>query len=32
MELFLKKDFLQVTGSFKDRGARYCLLSLSDVG
>lgn len=30
MELYLKKDFLQSTGSFKERGARYALLMLSD--
>ncbi|XP_067617595.1 L-threonine ammonia-lyase [Eurosta solidaginis] len=30
MDLYLKKDFLQVTGSFKERGARYALLCLSD--
>uniref|UniRef100_A0A0A1XLJ8 Serine racemase n=1 Tax=Zeugodacus cucurbitae TaxID=28588 RepID=A0A0A1XLJ8_ZEUCU len=30
MDLYLKKDFLQVTGSFKERGARYALLSLSE--
>ena len=30
VDLFLKKDFLQVTGSFKERGARYALLMLSD--
>ncbi|XP_046477432.1 L-threonine ammonia-lyase-like isoform X1 [Neodiprion pinetum] len=30
MELYLKKDFLQTTGSFKERGARYALLMLSD--
>ncbi|XP_061393892.1 L-threonine ammonia-lyase [Musca vetustissima] len=30
MDLYLKKDFLQYTGSFKERGARYALLSLSD--
>ncbi|RNA15110.1 threo-3-hydroxyaspartate ammonia-lyase-like [Brachionus plicatilis] len=29
MEIFFKKDFLQYTGSFKERGARYALLSLS---
>lgn len=28
MEIFLKKDFLQYTGSFKERGARYALLML----
>ncbi|XP_017491093.1 PREDICTED: L-threonine ammonia-lyase-like [Rhagoletis zephyria] len=30
MDLYLKKDFLQVTGSFKERGARYALLCLTD--
>ncbi|XP_066991883.2 L-threonine ammonia-lyase-like [Anabrus simplex] len=29
MEVYLKKEFLQYTGSFKERGARYALLSLS---
>lgn len=29
MDLYLKKDFLQYTGSFKERGARYALLSLN---
>lgn len=29
MEIFFKKDFLQYTGSFKERGARYALLSLN---
>ncbi|CAF0704517.1 unnamed protein product [Brachionus calyciflorus] len=29
MEIFFKKDFLQYTGSFKERGARFALLSLS---
>lgn len=28
MDIFLKKDFLQYTGSFKERGARYALLML----
>lgn len=28
MEIYLKKEFLQFTGSFKERGARYCLLQL----
>lgn len=27
--VYLKKDFMQFTGSFKERGARYALLSLS---
>ncbi|KAI8115310.1 hypothetical protein FF38_09000 [Lucilia cuprina] len=30
MDLYLKKDFLQYTGSFKERGARYALLSLTE--
>ncbi|XP_031619975.1 uncharacterized protein LOC116338699 [Contarinia nasturtii] len=30
MDLYLKKDLLQFTGSFKERGARYALLKLSD--
>ncbi|XP_075148718.1 serine racemase [Haematobia irritans] len=30
MDLYLKKDFLQYTGSFKERGARYALLCLSE--
>ncbi|XP_059615789.1 L-threonine dehydratase catabolic TdcB-like [Phlebotomus argentipes] len=30
MDLYLKKEFLQFTGSFKERGARYALLMLSD--
>ncbi|KAL3288306.1 hypothetical protein HHI36_002754 [Cryptolaemus montrouzieri] len=29
MDIYLKKDFLQNTGSFKERGARYALLMLS---
>jgi len=29
MDLYLKKDYLQVTGSFKERGARYSLIKLS---
>lgn len=29
MEIFLKKEFLQYTGSFKERGARYTLLMLN---
>ena len=29
MEIFFKKDFLQYTGSFKERGARFALLSLT---
>ena len=31
MEIYFKKDFLQYTGSFKERGARYSLLKLSKV-
>ena len=31
IEIFLKKDFLQYTGSFKERGARYALLTLKKV-
>uniref|UniRef100_T1GDD9 L-serine deaminase n=1 Tax=Megaselia scalaris TaxID=36166 RepID=T1GDD9_MEGSC len=30
MDLYLKMDFMQHTGSFKERGARYALLSLSE--
>lgn len=30
MDLYLKKDFVQITGSFKERGARYALLQLSE--
>ena len=29
MEVFFKEDYTQVTGSFKERGARNTLLSLS---
>ena len=29
MDLYLKKDYLQVTGSFKERGARYTIIKLS---
>lgn len=29
MEIYLKKEFLQFTGSFKERGARNCLLHLT---
>ena len=29
MDLYLKKDYLQVTGSFKERGARYSIIKLS---
>ncbi|XP_039297523.1 L-threonine ammonia-lyase isoform X1 [Nilaparvata lugens] len=30
MEIYFKKDFLQTTGSFKERGACYALLMLSE--
>lgn len=30
MELYLKKDFVQYTGSFKERGACYALMMLSE--
>ncbi|XP_025420455.1 uncharacterized protein LOC112690624 [Sipha flava] len=30
MELYLKKDFVQYTGSFKERGACYALMMLTD--
>ncbi|KAH9492592.1 hypothetical protein Btru_024876 [Bulinus truncatus] len=30
MNIFFKKDFLQYTGSFKERGARYTLLQLNE--
>merc|ERR1712062_65592 len=30
MDIHLKKDYMQYTGSFKERGARYTLLMLSD--
>ncbi|CAM1325313.1 Uncharacterised protein g8914 [Pycnogonum litorale] len=29
MDLYFKKEFLQVTGSFKERGARYTLIMLN---
>jgi len=29
LELFNKKEHLQVTGSFKERGARYAMMRLS---
>ena len=29
MDLYLKKDYLQITGSFKERGARNTLLNLT---
>ncbi len=31
MEIYFKKDFLQYTGSFKERGGRYSLLKLTKV-
>ncbi|XP_053694521.1 L-threonine ammonia-lyase [Sabethes cyaneus] len=30
MDIFLKKEFLQFTGSFKERGARYALVMLTE--
>jgi len=30
MQLYLKKDYLQKTGSFKERGARYSVIRLSE--
>ncbi|XP_065088484.1 L-threonine ammonia-lyase-like isoform X2 [Ochlerotatus camptorhynchus] len=30
MDIYLKKEFLQFTGSFKERGARYALVMLSE--
>ncbi|CAH0551002.1 unnamed protein product [Brassicogethes aeneus] len=30
MDIYLKKDFLQHTGSFKERGARYAMLMLTE--
>uniref|UniRef100_A0A914P7B8 Serine racemase n=1 Tax=Panagrolaimus davidi TaxID=227884 RepID=A0A914P7B8_9BILA len=30
IDLFFKKEFLQVTGSFKERGARFALLKLNE--
>ncbi|CAJ0945685.1 unnamed protein product, partial [Mesorhabditis belari] len=30
MDLYFKKEYLQVTGSFKERGARYALSHLTD--
>lgn len=30
MNIYLKKEFIQTTGSFKERGARYALLKLND--
>ena len=29
MDLYLKKDYLQITGSFKERGARYSIIKLN---
>ena len=30
MNIFLKKDYMQYTGSFKERGARYTLVMMSE--
>lgn len=30
MDIYLKKDYMQYTGSFKERGARFTLLMLTD--
>ncbi|TMS33639.1 hypothetical protein L596_001358 [Steinernema carpocapsae] len=30
IDLYLKKEFLQVTGSFKERGARYALIRIAE--
>merc|ERR1712223_935162 len=30
MDIYLKKDYMQYTGSFKERGARYTLMMLDD--
>ncbi len=30
MQIYLKKDYMQYTGSFKERGARYTLLMLPE--
>jgi len=30
MEMYLKKEYMQYTGSFKERGARYTLVKLDD--
>lgn len=30
MEIYLKKDYMQYTGSFKERGARYALMLLDE--
>jgi threonine dehydratase len=29
MQIFLKKDYMQYTGSFKERGARYTMTKLN---
>jgi len=29
MQIYLKKDYMQYTGSFKERGARYTLIMLN---
>ena len=30
MDIYLKKDYMQYTGSFKERGARYTMLMLDE--
>jgi threonine dehydratase len=30
INIFLKKDYMQYTGSFKERGARYTLIMMSE--
>jgi threonine dehydratase len=30
VEMFLKKEYMQVTGSFKERGARFALMRLNE--
>ena len=30
IDIYFKKDYMQYTGSFKERGARYTLLMLED--
>ena len=30
MDIYLKKDYMQYTGSFKERGARFTLLMLTE--
>ena len=30
VDLFLKREYLHVTGSFKERGARFALIRLSE--